>query len=188
MSDRPFPQVKVRRDVACQSKRDGRRPVLIVVHSTEGQNQMRSIRDLEGLAAFFDRLPTQASAHVATDADGFSARMVPDSRKAWSCVDYNAISLNIEQIGFAVQKTWKDAELRETARWIARWHREHHIPIQRGAVLAGGKIKPGVVGHQELGELGGGHHDPANPFPGSYPLTRVLELAHHYVRLQEAAA
>lgn len=181
MADRPFPQVKVRRDVACQSSRNGHTPVLIVLHSTEGQNVPKSTKDLAGLATFFDRLPTQASSHVATDSDGYSARMVDDDKKAWTCAFFNGVSLNIEQIGFAAQSKWTDAEQRETARWIALWHRRYDIPIQRGRVMAGGRIKPGVVFHSELGALGGGHHDPGP----NYPIGRVLRLARQYAIKQE---
>lgn len=183
MPDRHFPDVRVRLDVACQSSRNGVTPLLIVLHSTEGSNIPKSTKDLQGLAAYFDKPATDASSHVATDADGFSARMVDDDKKAWSCVNYNGLSLNIEQIGFAAQKKWTDAEQRETGRWIAYWSRHHYIPIARGRIMAGGHIKPGVVMHSELGQLGGGHHDPG----ADYPIGRVLRLARGYANKQENA-
>jgi hypothetical protein len=171
--DRAFPNVVLKTSVACQSSRNGVRPTIIVLHSTEGQNVPGSTKDLEGLAAFFDRLSTQASSHVATDSDGNSARMVPDSRKAWTCAGYNSMSLNVEQIGFAAQSEWAMAELRETARWIAYWHRNFGIPIRQST-------SSGVCQHVDLGAAGGGHHD-CGP---SYPFEKVLELAEGYVVAQ----
>lgn len=178
---RAFPNVVVRRNVACQSSRNGARPQLIVLHSTEGQNVPDSAADLAGLAAFFDRLTTQASSHVATDSDGNSSRMVPDDMKAWTCAGFNPVSLNIEQIGFAAQKEWATAELRETARWIAYWSRKHNIPIREAAVMGGAVTRTGVIYHSALGAFGGGHSDPG----AGYPLEKVLDYARDYLTAQD---
>jgi hypothetical protein len=47
----------------------------------------------------------------------------------------------IEQIGFATDN-WrsraKDLQLRETARWIALWHRRYGIPIRRASSVPTG--------------------------------------------------
>jgi N-acetyl-anhydromuramyl-L-alanine amidase AmpD len=177
MTDRKYPAVKVRKNVVCQSDRHGAALQLVVIHSTEGANIPNSVRDLQGLAAYFDKIATQASSHVATDADGYSSRMVADTMKAWHCAYFNSPSLGIEQIGFASQKEWPDKQLRETARWIARWSRLHGIPIQKGKVSLDGRVlRPGVVRHSDLGTLGGGHHDPGE----NYPLHQVLVYAREY--------
>lgn len=169
--------VTVRHNVACQSSRNGGTPQLLVIHDTEGGNIPKSSRDLAGLGDFFDRLSTQASSHVANDEDGNSARYVPDDRKAWSQAFYNPVSLSIEQIGFATDN-WngakKEAQLQETARWIAWWSKEHGIPIRRGRVSLNGRVLlSGVIQHRSLGNLGGGHHDVSH----DYPMGRVLEYA-----------
>jgi hypothetical protein len=183
MSDRIHPNVTVRNDVECQSDRANSPMLLIVLHDTEGGNVPQSSRDLAGLGAFFDRIETQASSHVATDQDGNSARYVPDARKAWTQFPhYNAIGLSIEQIGFA-SEDWKspakDAQLREAARWIARWSHRHGIPVRRGKVTSDGRVlRTGVVQHRELGPLGGGHHDVS----ADYPMTRVLRYARQYLK------
>jgi hypothetical protein len=182
MTERLLPAVKVRHNVVCQSDRHGAAPQLIVIHDTEGAN-LPGIRDLAGLGNFFDNINTQASSHVATDEDGHSARYVPDARKAWTQVFYNSPGLSIEQIGFANQD-WtakrKQAQLEETARWIARWHRLHGIPIRKGAVTTDGRItRTGVLQHRDLGHLGGDHHDVS----ADYPLARVLRMARRYNRL-----
>lgn len=180
MSERTHANIVVRQNVVCQSSRHGADIALIVVHDTEGAN-IKGIRDLQGLANYFDNIRTQASSHVATDADGNSARMVGDHAKAWHCAYYNSVSLGIEQIGFASQQSWVEAELRETARWIAHWHIHYGIPIRKGAVTLDGRVsKHGVVRHSDLGNLGGGHRDPGP----NYPLRHVLDLARHFSRLR----
>lgn len=168
---RIYPNVKIRKSVANQGSRYGVRPDLIVIHTTEGHNR-KGISDLRGLANFFDTPSVKASSHVATDADGYSARMVPDGREAWSCVLFNRRSLNIEQVGFAStsRPAWLKhrAELQETARWIALWSKRHGIPIRR--------VKPnrsGVVSHHDLGQAGGGHFDPGPNYPWRYVLAKA---------------
>lgn len=182
MPERAHPDVKVRRSVRNWSSRNRARIGLIVLHDTEGAN-IRGIRDLQGLAGWFDNASSQASSHVGVDGEGQSSRMVDDGHKAWHCAYWNSPSLGIEQIGFATQRAWPDKQLRETARWIATWSRHHDVPIRRAAVTRDGRLtRTGVITHNALGNLGGGHHDPGT----HYPLTKVLEYARHYRKLQES--
>ncbi len=155
-------------------------PVLIVLHTTEGHNRP-GISDLVGLANFFDEPGREASSHVANDAEGHDARMVPDDRKAWTCAGFNSVSLNIEQIGFAAtsKAEWfKGAprQLANTAKWIAFWHEKFGIPIRRGTVRGSTVTRSGVVGHKQLGIEGGGHVDPGTAYPFDY----VLDLAVYF--------
>jgi N-acetylmuramoyl-L-alanine amidase len=171
---------EVRHNVRNQSSRDGKRPRLIVLHTTEGHNRP-GVGDLRDLAAFFDTRGVDASSHVANDAEGHDARMVPDAAKAWTQSTYNAVSLSIEQIGFAAtrKREWfRNAEhqLANTARWIAWWSAEHDIPIRRGVGVAGLVVRSGVVSHRQLGIAGGGHVDPGS----AYPLRYVLALARYF--------
>lgn len=151
---------------------------LIVLHSTESANIESSSADLAGVAGWFANPSSQVSSHVITDADGDSARCVPDKDKAWHSSAYNSASLGIEQIGRASQSIWGSAELHETARWIARWSKEHGVPIRHGSVSGGRVTRSGVVTHADLGVPGGGHTDPG----AAYPLGQVLELAKTYRR------
>jgi len=174
---RHTPHVTVRNDVVCQSERHGADLLLIIIHDTEGGNIPRSVRDLEGLGDYFDKLSTQASSNVAVDEDGYSARYVPDAKKAWAQAYYNPWALSIEQIGFA-SDDWsspkKEKQLQEVARWIAYWSKKHDIPIQAATVTSDGRItKPGVKQHRSLGNLGGGHHDVSH----DYPMAKVLAYA-----------
>jgi hypothetical protein len=178
------PHDGVVRHVRNHSSRNGAKPVLIVLHSTEGLN-VDGLSDLKGLGDWFDNPAAEASAHVATDAEGNSARYVDDSLKAWSCVFYNSVSLNIEQVGFATQFGWPDAQLQETARWVARWSIKYGIPIRQGHVSLDGRIiESGVVQHSDLGNLGGGHHDCGV----HYPASEVRRIARGYKHLLEKAA
>jgi hypothetical protein len=109
-----------------------------------------------------------------------SARYVMDDRKAWAQAFYNPWCLSIEQIGFASDQ-WmapkKNAQLHETARWIAWWNKEHGIPIRRGRVSVDGRIlRSGVLQHRDLGSLGGAHHDVSETFP----MRKVLDFAREH--------
>lgn len=169
------PHVVVERNVCNQSSRGGTKPRLIVLHSTESPPQ-RGHADLEAIAAYFDSPSAQASSHVITDPDGDSARCVPDSEKAWTQAAFNSVSLSIEQIGYASQKVWDERQVAESARWVARWSKEHGIPIKRGAVLGYAVTRSGVVTHADLGAPGGGHADPGS----AYPIDHLLELARDF--------
>lgn len=173
------PNVKVRKISPHQSERAVPTPNLIVLHSTESDEVPHSAADLKAVAGWFQNPAAQASSHVIVDADGNSARCVPDSRKAWTCVNFNSVSLNIEQIGYASfgrrrwRKRWR--EIRESARWIARWSKKYEIPIRRAKVRGSAVIFTGVTTHEALGVAGGNHND-----PGPYPMRRVLILARFY--------
>lgn len=160
-----------------QSSRNGARPRLIVVHSTESENRPGE-SDLRGVASWFANPAAQASSHVIVDADGNSARIVEDNRKAWTQAWFNPWSLSVEQVGRASQTQWARDELRETARWIARWSVLFDIPATKGVVdpVTGRVIKAGVVRHSDLGNRGGNHNDPGD----GYPLASTLALSRFY--------
>lgn len=151
---------------------------LIVLHSTESPNIESSSADLAGVAGWFANPASQVSSHVITDADGHSARCVPDAEKAWHAAAYNSAALGIEQIGRASQSIWSSEELRETARWIAAWSKDYGVPIDEGRVSNGKVVRPGVVAHAMLGSGGGSHTDPGI----AYPFGQVLDLARGYRR------
>lgn len=127
---------------------------------------MPGTTDLVNLGGWFANPNAQVSSHVATDGDGNSARYVADGDKAWHCGNFNSVSLGIEQVGFASQKTWPAAQLAETARWVAYWSDKYDIPLTRST-------SNGVCTHKDLGQAGGGHIDPGS----GYSVARVLELA-----------
>ncbi len=176
-TQRIHPHVAIRKSSPNQSSRKGAKPRLIVVHSTESAN-VPGLSDLQGVASWLCNPASQASSHVIVDADGYSARLVADDRKAWTQAWWNPWSLSIEQVGRAAQTSWSRDELREAARWTARWSLLYDIPAYKGAVdvETGRIIRAGVVRHSELGARGGNHHDPGP----SYPLDKMLALARFY--------
>jgi hypothetical protein len=173
---RYVPHVVVRMRSPNQGSRNGVKPNLIVLHSTESTNVPGSSSDLMAVCSFLCRPSVEASSHVMVDGDGHSARLVRDECKAWAQARYNPFALSIEQIGRAGSEHWTRDEIRETARWIARWSRKYDIPIRVGAVNGGFVTKPGVVTHKMLGVFGGGHVDPGS----AYPLEACLRLARFY--------
>jgi hypothetical protein len=161
-----------------RSTRGGAHPTLIVIHATAGHNR-RGISDLIGLGEWFAVGSVQAgnpvSCTVATDNEGHSARYVRDVDKAWHCAAYNRPALGIEQVAPGDGTEITRDMYRETARWVALWSREHHIPIQHARVENGMILRPGIIRHSELGQLGGGHAD-----PGPYDMHAMHSLALFY--------
>jgi hypothetical protein len=170
------PHVVYRRMSPNQSSRNGVKPRIIVLHSTEGGNIPGSSADLIGCSNFLCRPVIEAASNVIVDGDGHSARLVADERKAWAQAHYNPFALSIEQIGRARSERWTRNEIREAARWIARWSKKYDIPIRKGEVSGGFVTRSGVVTHKMLGVLGGGHVDPGD----RYPFDACLKLARFY--------
>lgn len=161
-----------RRIVGNQSSREGGRPKLIVLHTTEGSDDAPT--DLLSLASWFNNPSSQASAHVATDKEGYSVRMVDDEQKAWSVCSYNPYTLNIEQIGFSAfsRDDWfkRDKQLIATARFCAYWSKKYGIPLRHGLAsrITLAIYKSGVVQHKNLGIVGCGHVDCGAGYPQRY--------------------
>lgn len=177
--ERTTPDVTV--DVPSPNHSQRTTPIsLIVLHSTESDNIPRSSTDLEGVANWFANPAAEVSAHVVTDADGHSARCVPDRMKAWHVAAYNSPALGVEQIGRAAQTHWDRDEWLETCRWIAQWSEQYKIPIRRAITSGGRVLRSGVTTHKKLGALGGGHVDPGT----HYPFGKVLKEARHIKRLR----
>lgn len=153
---------------------------LIVLHTTEGHDR-KGIEDIEGLGTFFNNPAVKASSHVAVDGEGYSARYVPDTMKAWTQGYYNGVSLSVEQVGFAKWSRWfwvnrRDPQLQKTAKYIAYWSKKYDIPIRKGKVKGGDVTRSGIMRHSELGALGGNHSDPGK----GYPMHSVLTMARRY--------
>lgn len=184
---RLLPRVVVKRSSPSQSARSAEIE-LIVLHSTESHNR-KGASDLQAISDLFATASFEASSHVVVDADGLSARCVPDARKAWTVGALNSASLNVEQIGFAADGriAWRKRahQLREVARWIAVWSRRHGVPIRKARLSSGGQIlRAGVTTHDYCSKHGAGttHWD-----PGPYPMGYVLWLARGFKAAQIAA-
>jgi hypothetical protein len=168
------------------SSRNGQRGRLIVIHSAEGS------RTVESLYAFFNG-GVAASSHGGADGYKLADGWVPDERAAWTLLNGNPYSFNLELCGFA---SWSRAEwlsegwvwnpqrtgqvwnprqmIRHAALWVVRkrdaakrlWGID--IPIDRklspNEVGAG---KAGLCGHADYtyGTGDGDHTDPGPNVP-----------------------
>jgi hypothetical protein len=109
--------------------------------------------------------------------------VVPSTSKAWTILQLNPVTLNIEFVGRAAQATsaWEEAQLKQGARWAAYWCHRFNIPPTRGAVANnhGYPIiaRKGIIRHSDLTNAGfGTHTDPGRNFP----MGRFLDLLTYY--------
>lgn len=156
--------------VVNRSSRRGVRPKLIVIHTTESHDRPgRS--DVDGVHSWFNNPRSSASSHVIVDEEAHSTTCVPDAEKAWTQANYNPHCLSIELIAFASTPRWRwlkrERQLKKAAKFTAHWCIKHSIPAVRGQVSPNvvNVIKPGIIGHAQMGRAGGGHHDPGQGFP-----------------------
>lgn len=176
---RPYERLST--NVRNQSSRNGVKPRLIVLHSTESHNRP-GVGDLASITSWFDNPAAQASSHVLVDNEGISAKCVDDQAKAWTQSMFNSVSLSVEMIGFASdsQAQWlmnDRAQLKKTAKYVAYWSKKYDIPIRKAKISGGTVTQSGVIRHMDLGQAGGGHHD-----PGNFPFTALLVVAQYYKR------
>jgi len=172
--------------VCCSEPRGGRQLDAIVIHTTELEDR-RGTGDLLRLATFFSR--AGRSAHVANDADGLSARMVPDGRFAFHSTYWNVSTVGLEQMGFSAFQPadWRQraVQLESSARWIAHWAGRHRVPIRRcevtglrynrtDRVVAGTIVKRGVCSHGQLDPRN--RHDPGAAYPWDAVLRRARAI------------
>ena len=124
----------------------------VVLHDTEGA--------YEGAVSWLCNPKAQASAHVVLDENGLNAtQLVPYDRKAWSCETYNGQSINVEMAGLA-RVGYRDHQLRVAARIAAFFLHKYGLPAVHARPDLSGRLGRGWCLHQDLGILGGGHHDP----------------------------
>jgi N-acetyl-anhydromuramyl-L-alanine amidase AmpD len=177
-----------------RSSRNGSRPRLMVLHTTEGDNHP-GIRDLEGLAGWFDNPDAQASSHVGIDAEGNCVRMVPDTEKAWTQGNHNPFCLSIEQVGHAsfTRRFWMLRYRRghnRVAKQLGEWSIKYDIPLEHST-------SHGVCEHVDISGPGG-HTDCGPGYPLQYVLWRAGRhkllmtggrpaLAQHFLDLINAA-
>lgn len=148
---------------------------MLVLHTTEGATT------IESLGGWFGQQSTQASSHVgADDKVNTVGEYVRRADKAWTCAEFNPVSLNMELCAWS---SWSTAEwnrhpnlLDNCARWIAEESQQYGIPITRLTPPEAQGSGRGVCQHVDLGSRGGGHHDCG---PG-FPMDKVLQMARTY--------
>lgn len=150
---------------------------LIVIHTMESGETATTA---EGVARYFQKPSTKASAHVNVDTDGL-VRCVPDSDTAWACPGCNTDGLQLELAGRAGQGKlgWMDPAsqkiLKHAAKQVAQWSQKHGIPVKHltNAELAAGA--KGIIGHVQGSQVykRSTHTDPGKDFPWSQFLGMV---------------
>jgi len=140
-----------------------RRPDTLTLHTTEGANRP-GVSDLEGLAAFFERV--EADATWGVDAEGNSCRMKTDGDAPWTngFHDENNRSFTIEQVGFAATTahdwvTEYHNGLRTVAGIAATYKRQGFIDLRHG--------HGGINQHKDISGPGG-HTDCGPGYPEKY--------------------
>jgi len=101
-----------------QSSRLGRNITAVAVHSTESQDLPGTTDDLRAIRNWFNNPDSQASSHVGIDGQGNTEVWVHSDRKAWTILDLNSVTCNIEFIGRAAQpaSAWEEAQIKQGAR------------------------------------------------------------------------
>jgi N-acetyl-anhydromuramyl-L-alanine amidase AmpD len=168
------------RPTSNQSSRGGAKMLGAVVHTTESSDS-----SFEDIIAYFRRSGTPASSHYVVDALPARgrryvkvARMVPETRKAWTALSANPFVVQYELIGRArrTRAEWLGkyrAQLETLAVLVADDVLQYDLPIRRAL--------PGVVGHVDLPRFGfkQSHWDPG---PG-FPWPEFLRMVHEAIQL-----
>ena len=126
---------------------------LFVLHVAQGSNQ-------SGVDAWFDDPKAQVSAHFSVSRFGEIHQHVPLDRVAWAEAGYNDVAISIEHLGYSGQQLTR-AQLRASLALLDWLHGEFtQVPLHR----VGNPNGTGIIGHGELGVLGGDHPDcPGTP-------------------------
>lgn len=155
------------------SSRNGARVIWVVLHTAEGS---RRTGDLYG---FFDR-NQNASSHAGADGYGLSDGWVDINRAAWTLLNGNPRSVNLEMCGFArwSRDQWLSTDtvdgvvnpramVRNAALWARRMCDTFGVPRRKLTPAQVGRGESGVLMHWDysLGTGDGDHWDIGNGFP-----------------------
>ncbi len=171
--------------VSNRSSRRGAPIQAIAVHSTESQDLKGTTDDLKGIRNWFNNPASDASSHLGIDGQGNTELWVPSNEKAWTILQLNSVTLNIEFIGRAAQagSDWEEAQIKQGAKWAAYWGIRFGIPMQKGNVraISGYPVitRKGIIRHSDLTNAGfGSHTDPG----ANFPMEDFLRYAQYYRR------
>jgi hypothetical protein len=159
--------------VLASSPRYGTRIDWAALHSAEGA------RTVGSLYSFFDR-GQHASSHAGADGYELSDGWVPDERAAWTLLNGNPRSLNLELCGFArwtrpqwlsegwVDGVWNPRQMvRHAGLWLQRKCDRHDIPKRLLTPEQVGRGERGIIDHfrYTIGKKDGNHTDVGMSFP-----------------------
>lgn len=143
------------------------------IHSAEGARTIGSLFD------FFNR-GQHASSHAAADGYQLSGDWVPDERAAWTLLNGNPRSLNLELCGFAhwtreqwLSEGWVDGvwNPRQMIRHAAKWTRQkcdrHNVPRRLLTPDQVANNERGIIDHfrYTIGKKDGNHTDVGKNYP-----------------------
>jgi hypothetical protein len=155
------------------SSRNGARIIWVALHTAEGSRRRSDLYN------FFDTVRS-GSSHGAVDGTGLDDGWVPDDRAAWTLLNGNPVSLNLEMCGFA---RWSRAQwlsegtvdgvvsprqmVRNAAEWARRKCERYGIPkVHIGADGVAAR-RAGIIMHRDYtyGAGDGDHTDIGHNFP-----------------------
>ncbi len=131
------------------SARGAARVDLLVLHDCEG-------RYASSVEWFAMRLSAVSAHYVVREDGGEATQMVDLADKAWHACNFNNRSVGVEMAGYE-KNGFSSALLAATASIFA--YLAHHLQIPVRHARAG--VGPGIASHFDLGQAGGGHHDPS---------------------------
>lgn len=155
------------------SPRYGFKPIWVTLHTAEGA------RTVESLYSYFDR-NQNASSHAGADGYRLSEPWVPDDRAAWTLLNGNPRSLNLEMCGFArwtrgqwlsegwVDGVWNPRQMmRNAASWARQKCDKYGIPRRLLTAAEVGQGVSGIIDHARYtyGTGDGDHTDIGAGFP-----------------------
>lgn len=174
-----------RRIVRNQSSRMGAPIQAVAVHSTEGVDIPDSLRDLDGLHSWFNNPRSEASSHIGVDGDAHIDLYVERGMKAWTILQLNPVTWNIEFVAKAAQSAaaWEERQIKAAAKYAAYVCLKEGIPAQRGNVrkVNGWPVisKKGIIRHSDLTNAGFGTHTDPGP---NFPMGDFIDAVRFYKR------
>ena len=160
------------------SSRSGSAVRLIVLHTTEGA------QDIYSLGNFFGNSSSGVSSHTGADnhRQGLIAEYVARGNKAWTQGNANPVCVSMELCtpsGAAANWTrdyWLNKQgwmLHNAAEWVAEEAKFYGIPLKALTSSEAQGNGRGICQHSNLGSWGGGHYDCGNGFP----IDKIIEWA-----------
>lgn len=155
------------------SSRNGATIIWVALHTAEGSRRRSDLYN------FFDTVRS-GSSHGGADGTGLDDGWVPDERSAWTLLNGNPVSLNLEMCGFArwTREQWLSEGtvdgcvnprqmVRNAAEWARRKCEKHSIPKTYISIDGVASRRPGIIAHRDytFGAGDGDHTDIGLNFP-----------------------
>lgn len=146
-------------------------PSRVILHGTQNKN-VAGASDVLAIPAFWKRQGLGFASHLVTDAEGITCRCAADTGIVWATGGSNTGSLQIEIVSQVTDSAavWdeRDMGLKQIAKWLAYWHRQYGIPLERS-------VHRGVATHLDhsLAFHKTDHTDPGKAFPFAETLRRA---------------